>query len=319
MFTVVRYEEADAADWDELVAEAPMATFLHSRRFLSYHGDRFAERSVLLRDDTGAIVGALPAAVDPVDDLCVLSHPGSTFGGLVHAGALGGSAMLTAIETVTRHYSVEGFARLRYKAVPHVYHRRPSEDDVYALVRAGARLYRADLSTAIDLEDRGRRSTRRQRGERKARKLGVELVGGNEQLGRLWPVLEQNLASRHGTRPAHTLQEIELLASRFPESIDVVAAELEGELIGGVVLLITPRVVHAQYTASNKRAREANVLDLVFEHCIERAASEGARYFDFGISTEDGGRRLNADLNRFKTEFGGGGVVHEFYELHLRG
>jgi hypothetical protein len=37
-----------------------------------------------------------------------------------------------------------------------------------------------------------------------------------------------------------------------------------------------------------------------------------------GISTEQQGTVLNDGLYRFKSEFGGGGVVHEFFEIDLR-
>ena len=43
----------------------------------------------------------------------------------------------------------------------------------------------------------------------------------------------------------------------------------------------------------------------------------GLQDFDFGISTEAEGMILNEGLYRFKSEFGGGGVVHEFYEMRL--
>ena len=57
---------ADHTDaWDRLVETAPMATFLHTRRFLSYHGDRFKDASVLLFDQNGAARAVLPAALDP--------------------------------------------------------------------------------------------------------------------------------------------------------------------------------------------------------------------------------------------------------------
>jgi hypothetical protein len=45
----------------------------------------------------------------------------------------------------------------------------------------------------------------------------------------------------------------------------------------------------------------------------------GARYFDFGISTEQAGRYLNAGLIENKQSFGGRAIVHDFYEWDLGG
>ncbi|EIA46149.1 hypothetical protein cco111_09042, partial [Campylobacter coli 2680] len=39
------------------------------------------------------------------------------------------------------------------------------------------------------------------------------------------------------------------------------------------------------------------------------------KYFDFGISTENGGQFLNHGLISQKEEFGGRGVIYDFYEL----
>ena len=42
------FDDRDAEAWDALVAAAPGATFLHSRRFLSYHGNRFQDASLVI-------------------------------------------------------------------------------------------------------------------------------------------------------------------------------------------------------------------------------------------------------------------------------
>ena len=61
----------------------------------------------------------------------------------------------------------------------------------------------------------------------------------------------------------------------------------------------------------------AGALEAVFAHCLERAREHGRRYFDFGTSNREQGLVLNEGLHRFKSEFGGSGVAHEFYELPL--
>ena len=309
------YTGDDAAEWDEFVVDAPMATFLHSRRFLGYHGDRFSDQSLLLRDPRSRLVGVFPAATDPTDERRVVSHPGITYGGVVHRGLLGGAAMVQAIAAIRDHYARLGFRTLRYKAVPDIYHRRPSADDVYALVNLDARLYRCDLSCAIDLADRPRPSERRRRGERKALEQGVEVVVDPLDLEDFWAVLDENLATRHGARATHSVTEMQLLLSVFPESIEIATAKVDGSVVAGVVLFKTDRVVHAQYIGSTDEGRAAFALDAVFEECVRRAMTSGARFFDFGISTEEEGRVLNTGLYKFKSEFGGGGIVHVFYEL----
>ena len=91
------YLPDQAAAWDDLVARAVNGTMLHTRRYLSYHGDRFRDRSLLITNSRGWPIGALPAAEDPADASVVTSHPGLTYGGLVHDGSLRGESMMRVL------------------------------------------------------------------------------------------------------------------------------------------------------------------------------------------------------------------------------
>lgn len=310
------YSTTDADAWDDFCAGALQSTLLHTRRFLSYHGNRFTDRSLIIEDEDKC-VGLFPAALSPSDTTCVVSHPGITYGGVLHQGSLCGERMVAALTEICRYYRAQGKEKLTYKAVPSLYHRAPAQDDLYALFRLGAVRRRCDLSCTIDLQHRLPVSERRRRGLNKARKIGVEVVEGSQHLPALWEVLTENLARKHGVNPVHSLEEILLLAGRFPDHIRCVCARLDGRVIAGVLLFITPTAQHAQYIASSDKGYEVAALDLLFEYSIETAGDQGTLWFDFGISTENQGMVLNDGLFRFKSEFGGGGAVHEFYELNL--
>lgn len=312
-------EAADAGRWDAWCEAAADATFLHTRRFLSYHGDRFVERSLVIEEDGGDWLGVLPAAVHPADPGIVVSHPGSTYGGLVHGGSLRGERALQALRLAAAHYAALGHARLQYKAVPHIYQRAPLQDDLYALFRLGAQRYRCDLSSCIALAHPLPVSERRRRGVKKAARAGVRFACGPQYAAALWPVLQDNLARRHDARPVHRLDEIEELMRRFPAHVVLRVALLGDDVVAGLVLFVCGDVVHAQYIAASEAGHACAALDGLFDHAIAEARATGARCFDFGISNEQQGRVLNEGLHRFKSEFGAGGVVHEFYELDLQG
>lgn len=315
---VAPFTPDDAGAWDELVARAPMSTFLHTRRFLSYHDGRLDDASLLFStEEGGAPRAVLPAAIDPGDPRRVVSHPGATFGGLVHDG-LYAERVRAALASALRHYAERGLDSFRYKPVPHIYHRAPSGDDVWALGDLGAARVACSLSAAIDLSGRRPPAERRVRSMRRAGRAGVE-VATDASLAEFWPLLEDALERRHSARPVHSLTEIELLNDRFPDAISLVAGRLEGEVVAGVVLFATPAVFHVQYMAASEAGMRTSALDAVAEHCIALAAAAGARYFDFGTSMAGGGARLEYGLHRFKAEFGGGGVVHEVYEKSLAG
>lgn len=304
----------EAARWDGFCADAYGATFLHTRRYLSYHGDRFVDRSLVI-EDGARWLGVLSLAQDPTDPSTVVSHPGITYGGLLHDGALRGDAMVQALRLVLAELRAQGHARLRYKVVPHIYALAPAQDDLYALFRLGAERVRCDLSSCIDLAHRLPTSDRRRRALRKAHEAGLAIAHGNDRLAALWPVLEDNLARAHGLKPVHTRAEIETLADRFPLQLRCLVALHQQQVVAGLVIYRTPRVTHAQYIAASERGQALHALDLLFQRAIDDAQQDGARYFDFGISTVEQGRVLNEGLHRFKSEFGAGGVVHEHYEV----
>ncbi len=314
---VRRYREEDAELWDTLTAESWNGTFLHQRRFLAYHGERFQDLSLVVEDDRGRIVGVFPAALDPGRTDTVVSHPGLSYGGLVHNGALRGAAMLEVLQGISGMYRELDLRYLRYKAVPNIYHVVPSADDLYALFRLGAVRYRCDLSAAVDLDSRGNPSKLRLRNLGKAQGAGVRVAIGPRYLEPFWAVMEENLRTKHDTRPVHTLEEITFLQSRFPEQIRCIVGTVGQRVVAGVVLFDSPRVAHVQYSASTAAGNSVGASTMVMDYATGQSADLGARYFDFGISNEQEGRILNEGLYRFKTSFGAGGIVHEFYEVEL--
>lgn len=310
------YAAADAQRWDAFCADAPGATFLHTRRFLSYHGERFIDRSLIVADGDDWL-GVLPAAQCPSVPDRVSSHPGLTYGGLIDAGGLRGEAMLRALRCAMQHYAVQGYRTLQYKAVPHLYQRAPMQDDLYALFRLDARRVRCELASTIALAHPLPLSGRRRRGGAKAQRAGLRYASGPQHAAALWPVLEGNLRGRHGATPVHTLEEIERLAALFPRQIGFDVALQAEQVVAGVVSFRCGDVLHLQYIAASDQGHAVAALDGLLLHLIEQARASGCRHFDLGTSNRDHGWVLNEGLHRFKSEFGAGGIACETYELEL--
>ncbi|MDZ7651414.1 MAG: GNAT family N-acetyltransferase [Burkholderiaceae bacterium] len=296
-----------------------MATFLHTRQFLSYHRDRFEDLSVLVENDRNELVAVMPAARDPASLTTATSHPGTTYGGIVHCG-LTGRPMLAALHACCAHFAQRGCTLLRYKVVPSIYRRSPCEDDLHALFMLGANRYRCDLSASVDLAQLPALGSQRRRGLRKACAAGVEVnLDARAQLADFWEVLAANLYQRHGASPVHCVEEMDELMRRFPDNIRlaVATAGIAEPILAGTVLFLTSRVAHVQYVAATPEGRQAGATDLLFDQCIAQARAAAFQHFDFGISTEAGGRTLNYGLHEYKMGFGATGVIHDFYELEI--
>jgi GNAT acetyltransferase-like protein len=311
------YAPGDEHAWDDLVAASWNGTFLHARGYLSCVDDRVEDASLVLEDAGGRLVGALPAGVHASDPTMLESHPAVAYGGIVHRGELQGARMVAALESVVERCYHDGWRTLRYKTVPHIYHRIPANDDLYALFRLRALRSRCDVASVIDLRQRPSPSNRRMRSLRKAERAGVQIARGAEHMDALWSVISGRLSAKFGAEPLHDAQALVRLRALFPDRVECVVGLLDHSVAAGVVLLRTGCVDHAQYIAADDRGYRASALDAVLSHCIADAEERGTRYFSFGNSTAYGGRVFNESLFSYKAGFGAGAVVHECYDIAL--
>lgn len=313
-FDVRLFSPEDTLEWDFFCEKSLQGTLLHTRKFLSYHQDRFIDRSLVISNEEKWL-GVLPAAVNPIDSSQVVSHPGVTYGGVLHQGGLRGEMMIEALNLTKDFYLKLGYQSLIYKVTPTFYHRSPAQDDLYALFRVGASKVRCDLSSTIDLENRLPSIKGRRWGIKNAQKSGVNIVLGQQYLQYFWEILSDNLSEKHEAKPVHSLDEINVLVERFPDEILCICAEHNGVVVAGVILFVTPQALHTQYIAANAKGREVSALDAVIDYCITLGGDSGKRWFDFGINNENNGLILNDSLYGYKNSFGGGGYTHDFYKL----
>jgi hypothetical protein len=311
MLSVQSYTPEAATAWDSLVRRARNGVFLFERGYMDYHADRFDDASLLLLDE-GEPVALLPAHRVGTH---WIAHGGLTFGGLVMDPGLGAQAVIEAFDALIDALRERGATRLVYKPVPHIYHRQPAEDDVYALHRLGARAIRVDLSTTIDLQRRPPLSKGRRHALSKARRAGLD-VRPSDDYAAYWALLSTVLSERHGTAPTHRLDEITLLARRFAQIQCYGAHAPDGELLAGAVVYRYDGVLHTQYLASSGAGREVGAMDAVIAHLIDEAC-EDCRWLNFGVSTVDQGRQLNVGLSAQKEMFGGRGTLLQTLELDL--
>jgi acetyltransferase-like isoleucine patch superfamily enzyme/CheY-like chemotaxis protein len=309
-FSVERYTASRKLEWDTFVSAAKNATFLFSRDYMDYHSDRFADHSLMIFNNH-ALVAVLPANLNANGTL--ISHEGLTFGGLVVSRAATLGDVLTCFHEVLHYLSQRQISKLLYKRIPGFYNTLPDDEVAYALFLLDARLYRRDCSTAVSQADRLPFRRDRKSLIKKAASLGVRIVR-ETSFQPFWErVLAPQLAARYGVKPVHTLEEITLLASRFPEQIKQFSAYCGDEIVAGTTIYETPTVAHAQYSAVTEKGRRIGAQAYLFSSLIEQYKDK--RFFDFGISNENEGRVLNRGLLDWKEGFGGRSFAHDFYVI----
>ena len=286
---------------------------------MEYHAARFDDASLMIwRDD--ALVALLPAhRLDSDGGPVLMSHGGLTFGGLVLHESLGAQDTLEIVDSLCARLQAESWKALRVRPVPHIFHRQHSEDELYALLRRGARIVRSDLSHTVDLARRPPLAVRRRRAIARARRAGVQVQRSHDWAA-AWSLIESVLAARHGAVPAHALHEIVGLAQRS-ERIELHAAFLgdvaNAQPLAAVVTYAYDGVLHTQYLAASEAGREIGALDAVIATLLEQPPA-GTRWLSFGASTHDQGRQLNAGLAAQKEMFGARPTLLTTLELNLQ-
>lgn len=329
MITLQPYTPSQASEWNQLVERSKNGTFLIDRRFMDYHSHRFTDCSLLFKRGS-RVVACLPANW-VADSQTIYSHQGLTYGGLVLDDTVGASEVLQMFDLLRDHYArTLGAVRMIYKPIPYIYSSQPSDEALYALFRHDARLTARGLSTAVFLPQPLPLQARRRSGIRKGTEQGLVITETTrrEDFQAFWDVVNTGLQDRHGVRPVHTVDEMLLLASRFPDNIRLFVEHTpDGELVAGAWLFITHTTVHVQYMATSNAGRQFGALDLLIATLIEQRPWETLRdgrpltptptYFDFGISTESSGHNLNEGLIFQKEGFGARGVCYDFWEMDL--
>jgi hypothetical protein len=313
LISVIFYNPNRKEAWNAFIRRSKNGTFMLGRDYLEYHADRFEDCSLMLHEGE-TLKAVLPASRHGRE---IRSHGGLTYGGLICGLDMTAPLMLECFRALSAFLAGEGAGILLYKRVPWIYHRYPADEDLQALFVHRARLVRRDLSSCIYLPDRIGFNERRRRNLKKALKAGLEVRETRNYTAYI-ELLADVLSERYQTAPVHTAAEMEHLARLHPENIRLFAAYRGPNLLAGTLVYETPLVAHTQYLASNAEGRATGALDLVIAYLVEDVYQD-KRYFDFGISTEHNGLHLNEGLVGQKQEFGGRGVVHDFYELDLTG
>ena len=296
--------------WNEMIARSRNGVFLFFRDYMEYHSDRFQDASLLFFDEH-SLLAVLPANRNGDQ---VVSHGGLTFGGVISSRNLGASTMLELFDTLREWLRAQGVRSLLYKPVPHIYHRMPAEEDLYALFRSGARLVRRDLSSTLDMISRPPMQHGRQSQLKRGKRTFV--VRESRDFGAFMDLVSSGLTAKYNVAPTHTKEEIELLAARFPQNIHLHGAYRGEHLCAGVLVYENTNVAHVQYIAGEDDAKREGALECIFDDLLERRYAT-IRYFDWGISTEQAGRWLNPGLVQNKESYGARSVVYDLYELDL--
>ena len=308
---VISYSPRYKGLWDNFVTASKNGVFLFYRDYMEYHSDRFKDHSLIFFRN-GLIVGLLPGNIKGTS---LYTHEGLTFGGVISGYDTKTSVMLDIFDTLIRHCSEQGIKEIVYKAIPYIYHSVPANEDLYALFRSNAKLMARNASSCIYLPDAPKFGDSRKDNIRKAKKNNLT-VKRSYDFETFMQIVEGTLIERHGVKPVHSVDEIKLLASRFPDNIKLFASYKGDVMLAGVIMYESENVAHVQYAANSKEGWSIGAQDIIEDYLINEYY-KNKKYYDFGISTEKLGQVLNLGLIARKEGFGASTVMYDLYQILL--
>lgn len=313
LYVIKQYAPEMQREWDDFVRASKNGTFLFNRNYMGYHSDRFSDLSLMVYRK-GKLFALLPGNIE---DDTFWSHQGLTYGGLIMNTKMSATECVEVFVEINSYLKTHGVKRVIYKPTPYIYHKIASQEDLYALfVLTDAKLASRCISSTIYEDARLKFIESRKSGVRKAVKSDV-IIEESEDITVFWNILNDNLQANHATKPVHSAEELIKLKNLFPDNIRLyVAKNNNNNMLGGTLIYEMGQTVHTQYISATDEGKKGGALDLLFDYLINEKYSV-VKYFDFGHSTENGGKILNNTLIFQKEGFGGRGVCYDIYEYEL--
>jgi hypothetical protein len=245
----------------------------------------------------------------------LISHPGTSFGGPVfrHVGI---KCVLSVIDKLIDYANNKNLDSIIMTLPPNIIQSYPIEAVEFSLFFRGFRTEFTELSTCVPIGETQPKDNS-VRAANKANEFGI-CIRENQDWEQFWGILIENL-KKHKTTPTHSLDDILRIKQLFPHDIRLFGAYYKDKLIAGTVLFINNKVsFETFYIAQNYEFSHFRANNLLMLKVLEWASFQGFKFLNFGVSTENKGKKLNFGLTRFKESFGGCDIVRRTYKLTLK-
>ena len=324
---IEKYNTKNDNEWDDFIVKNSInGTFLHSRRFLSYHKDRFNDHSLIIKKGTN-IVALIPACEIIEDNKKVFySHKGSTFGGIVINRVYNNINHIDSILSILEQYlNDERFEKVVLKNTSEIFCKDDSNLLDYFYFKYNYQNYN-ELSLYIDfkkydsiIENNFSASKRRDFKYSLKNNLQFKKLKNDYEINDFYKLLILSLTN-HNTKPVHSLEELlDFKKNRFTDIVEFYGVYYKDNLIAGsMVFNFDNTVFHTQYLASNHVYSSYYPMNFLNYNLIREAYINNFRFFSFGISTEEQGKVLNTSLAQFKEGFGTIGSINRSYYKDLK-
>ncbi len=310
------YENKYMKKWDDFVEKSKNGTIFHTQRFLSYHSpNKFKDLSLLFLKE-GNIITVISGCVE---EETFYSHKGSTYGGFVVPYNFSISKALKIVEIFLDFLKRRNIKKVYLRLPEYIFEKCPSQEIKYALWYFGFKIKALELSTCYDLDfyDYSKKFLFWE--TKKSIKEGLKIIFDDKNYYRdFYNLLEESLKEKYKRKPTHSFKEIIKLKKLFPDKMFVITAYYENKVVGGILFfLANKKTAHIFYSTCRKNIKGIYPLESILEYLIKFLKNRNFKYLNYGISTENEGRKINLPLFKFKEKLKGFGVYREIWELEV--
>lgn len=327
-YIVRKYDGSDFFKWDTFVEENSInGTFLQTRRFLSYHPEgRFLDFSCLVFDRKEHLVAVCPACEIIQEQKVLISHAGSTYGGIIvcekHFKV---KKIIEIVKALEMFWKENGFKKVILKQTPNIFSKERNDLFQYVYSFNGF-LNFSELNLYVDFEKRSENILKEMaQGKRtnvhncQKRGLYYKKLITFEEIVEMHRLLSVTLM-KHDLTPVHTPDEIfEFQTERLKRECQCFGVYEGEKMIAGSMMFYfhSVKVAHAQYLCADPEYNRLSPMTFTYYSMLEEMREEGFEKVSWGIVTEDMGRILNEGLARNKEDFGSKYEVNSIYVKEL--
>ena len=273
---IVKYKNNEHQDvWDQYIQKSNNGTIFHLRKFLSYHQERnfndcsliFYEKENIKALFSGAIINN-----------CLYSHPGASFGGFVY-NDISFQSSKEMIDLLIEYANNKKLTEIIIIPPPFIYYKLYNEAMEYCLYYKGFNIEEYYISSFVELRNNIANQIHNRK-KRYIKKIENKIVvKESNNLNVFYPILLDN-KSRHKTKPPHTLEELKILMSNFPNHNKLLLSYYDNKVIGGALNFVTNNnTCILFYNMIDYEYKDLQIASLQIYESLKWAKNLGLNYF----------------------------------------
>lgn len=304
-----KFNFEDSKTWDDFVLNDSLnGTIYHTKLFLSYHKDKFNDRSILIYDKN-KLISVFPCCKVNNE---YYSHLGSTCGGIVILEKYYELTKLTEImDKIYEYYD----GNLHIKLSETVYFKNTTKNDLLNFVLSQKCKSEQDISLYFDIKKNINIIDSFPKNDNKRllvkyinstpKEMSFMISNNLEDYKKYYYYLEKFLEEKNGVKPLHSLDEFILLKEILGDKQFLfLSKDSDGEILSGaLIFLINSNTYYTAYLMTNYDKKNSHIFYLLYE-LFELAKKNNIDIVNLGACSTNGGKEILYSKYTFKSSCG---------------